>query len=390
MRQTVSSAVLVAAASMALALGAGIPASAAPAARAGTPGWRLVKNFGTCAEGEVVSVTANGPRSAWASGAYSPSCDGLTAPLLAHWNGRSWQALRFPKRFNTNLAEAFAVAALSESNAWTFLDQYTAGRGQESYALLRTNSLWRAFTLARNSKITSAVAFSRSNAWAFGSVGAAAYAVRFNGQEWRRVPVPVVPQATADPRPDNIWAVGPQDSAAGQKLPRAFALAHWTGRRWHPFRFPDLHLSPAQSISGAWIVSDSSGGAWITLSIIHGRFAEPVAGVLLHWTGRRWAKITLPGSVDALGPLAHDGLEGLWITSYPTSIQCTKEPCDNVEMLHYSPAAGTWAGTVVNVSGLGLNSLRLIPGTTSLWAGGIIESGASGADFNPVILKYGP
>jgi hypothetical protein len=383
MRMT-SRGMLIAAASTALTLVAGIPASAAPAAGAGTPGWRQVKSFGQCGDGWVRSVAVTGPSSAWASGAYLPSPCDFGVPLLAHWNGRSWRAVPFPSRFNTGQAGigANAVAALSGSYAWTF-----AGLGRASYAMLRANNRWRTFSLAHNSQLTSAAVFSRTNAWAFGSVGAAAYAARFNGKTWRRVPIPVVPQATAEPRPDNLWAVGAPDSAGSKKFPRTFALAHWTGR-WTTHPFPNLHLPSGQSLSGGSVVSDDSGGAWVTVNVESDNSEDSVAGVLLHWTGSRWKEIALPVKVDQLGPLAHDGHGGLWITSYPTSLQCVDQ-CQDLEMLHRA-AAGTWTGTVVNIQNVGADSMRLIPGTTgSIWAGGLVDPDGLG-DTIPVMLKYGP
>jgi hypothetical protein len=105
--------------------------------------------------------------------------------------------------------------------------------------------------------------------------------------------------------------------------------------------------------------------------------------VLLHWTGRTWNRTHIPFKTLALGPLAHDGHGGLWITSYfsPGSAN------ENVTMLHRT-RAGTWTSTLLNVGEyLVISSVRQIPGTGSLWAGGSV---LADTDTFPVVLKYGP
>jgi hypothetical protein len=234
--RTLSRAVLIGAAGAVLTLGAGIPVGVASAADAATPGWPQVV-FDDCQGANGVWITANGPRSAWASG--------YCGPVLAHWNGQSWRDVSLPSRFARGFTEQ-AIAALSGSYAWTFAGLFTA-RGLGSYALLRTGNRWQTFTLAHDSQLTSAVVFSRTSAWAFGSVGTAGYAIRFNGKTWRRVKIPVVPQATAAPRPDNIWAVGAPATAATGKSPRIFMLAHWTGQMDHalvPEPSPGIRAEP--------------------------------------------------------------------------------------------------------------------------------------------------
>jgi hypothetical protein len=376
---TISRSVMVAIVGVAFGLGTGSPASAAPAAGAGAPGWRQVNEFAKCGTGDVLSVTAKGPSNAWAAGYYRPTCNGnaVTAPLLAHWNGRSWRELRLPSRFTTSQSNgATTVATLSGSYAWTF-----AALGQASYALLWKNNRWHSYTLADNSYLASSVVFSQASAWAFGSIVASAYAARFNGRTWRRVPIPVVPQSTADPTPKNIWAVGPLAGAVNQPFPQPYALAHWTGR-WRTTPFPDLHLPHGAGIDYAWVVSDSARGAFVVAGI-----SSRPGWVLLHWTGRTWSKLRTPAASDFIGPLARDGHGGLWIASVPVSLTCGNV-CDDIDMLHRS-AAGKWTSTIVRVANLGLTDMRQIPGTQSVWASGNVTGGPDDS-FLPVMLKYGP
>src|SRR5215472_660762 len=190
-----------------VALGAGTPlAAAAPAGGTSLPpGWEVVAEFDSCTTldfgGQIHVVTATGPDNAWAAG----QCGGGEGPgpdsaLIAHWDGTSWRLLN--PLANSQIASA--VASLTGSYAWAFVERFVNGPfGEQDFALLWQNGRWRRFRLADGSGIDSGVAFSRSNAWGFGSDGGA-YAVRFNGHSWRRVPIPVAPLATAAPGPANI------------------------------------------------------------------------------------------------------------------------------------------------------------------------------------------
>ena len=345
-------------AAVVLALGAAMPAATAvPQVSSATPGWRLVKTFG-CGEGVVV-VTAHDPRGAWATG--FTTCPSFS-PLIARWNGRSWQQLQAPLRFASY--GAGPAASLSSTYAWTF----PAGR----FALLWNNGRWRWYRLSHHSLfVDAAVAFSRSDAWSFEWEDGPGqrYAFHFDGHAWRRMLMPVSPQEAAAPGPHNIWAVGP--------LPKYpdYSLAHWTGRHWRAIPLPSLHL-PVYHYIEAWVVSDGSAGAWVTADIGASDFQSP-AVVLLHWTGRTWIQVTVPFQVDTLGPLAHDGHGGLWIASdlsqnghqaATAASNIPRRAAFDWAMLHYS-AAGTWSETVLPANVDSVYSMRLIPGTSSLWAG---------------------
>jgi hypothetical protein len=270
------------------------------------------------------------------------------------------------------------VAALSASYAWTF-----AAIGQNSYALLWKSNRWHTYQLADSAYLSTSVAFSATSAWAFGSIGAAGYAARFNGKTWRQVPIPVVPQDTADPTATNIWAVGPLASSANKPSPQPFALAHWTGH-WRTIRFPNLHLPPGAHVDYASVVAENGGSAFVAAGI-----SSKPGWVLLLWTGSTWAKAKISGPVDEILAMARDGHGGLWIASVPAGFTCVNaQTCEDIDMLHRS-ASGTWTHTIVKVANLGLTAMRLIPGGQSIWATGSITGGADD-DFSPVMIKYGP
>ena len=391
---------IIAVAGSALAVAAGIPAagSGSAAEASASPGWQLVKQFGTCGSSfGVQSVTATSAGNAWATGDFSlffPK-SGECSPvglLIAHWDGGSWQRMRPPVGFRpaaNSDSDGHAVAALSASYAWVFADrQNFTSPVTQSFALLWQNGRWQAFRLADDAFLSSAVAFTHSNAWAFGYVRSpstgrvAAYATRFNGQGWQAVPVPVLPQGTASPAPDNIWAVGPLASAANQPFPQPYALAHWTGR-WHTIPFPNLGPpSGGEGVYHAWVVADGAHGAWVA-GDVRNQSSTQVGGVLLHWTGSGWVNVKLPFQTRGLGLLSHDGHGGLWITS------CVPGGCTNFGMVHYSAGRFSVTPVAVPADGADVNAMQLIPRTRSVWAGGALISGTN-PDYFSMMLKYGP
>ena len=154
--------------SAALLAGAAVPGAGATSISAATsPGWRVVASFG-CADSLVFSVTSTGPRGAWATGRFTPcSPDARTRILVARWDGKSWQQPPLP---NAGIGfDGLAVAALSNSYSWTF------GSGElGTFAWLYRSGRWRTFHLPDSPFISSAVAFSRSNAWALGGANTGA------------------------------------------------------------------------------------------------------------------------------------------------------------------------------------------------------------------------
>lgn len=355
------------------ALGAEMPMADAavvgPLAHSATPSWRLAKTFGPCVSG-LAGITATGPNDAWSTGFQSCGKIGL---LIARWDGRSWRRLPPPRLYAGGSGDA--VAAISTQYAWSFADN-----GSSGVALLWQHGRARAYALPGAGIAHLAVAFSRSDAWAFGRVSNLAdspsLAARWNGRAWIRESVPVAPVGLAAPGPRNIWVVGAQANQAGQPM----ALAHWTGR-WQtiPFGLPSDWFVLSVSV-----VADNSSGAWVLADVLDVS-PDSEFGLLLHWTGSTWSRVRVPYQVEYKGPLAHDGHGGLWLAAHPTA--CNNCLATGIDMIHYS-AAGTWTRVFVPVPGESVDvaAMRLIPGTRSVWAAGQIGPPEALA----AIFKYGP
>jgi len=371
-----------------LLIGAALPAAGAVGAQASaSPAWRVVKYFGACESIGAWSVTATGARDAWTTGeAFRFQCDspGL---LIAHWDGRTWRELPPPRAFSGLSHDSFgtAVAALSASYSWTFVNRATVppAETEQSFALLRSGHRWRAFRLPDGLRVTSAWVFSHSDAWAFGTIigpqnAPKMYAEHFNGRNWRPVSAPVTPYDAAFPGPRNIWVVGRVHQPTP---PRPVALVRWTGRWQKPIPFPASITPNGATIFGSWVVPSGAHGAWVAVSDFNS--SDPNAGgALLHWTGSRWQIIKVPFPTFGLGPLVRDGHGGLWIGS------ATCPGCDANTIYHYS--AGTWSKASLNIPGLIVTAMRLIPGTDSVWASGSVQDPNQVYHDIGAVLKYGP
>ena len=373
-------------------LGGPTAGAASPQRLAHSPGWRVVKVFaGGC--GAVGAITSTGPKDAWATGTwYTPPCEqegGSVEPLVARWNGSTWQRLQPPAQvisqpfMSVGVSVGQQVAGLSTSYAWIFT---MAGASPKGLALLWDNGRWRMFTLTQNPAFfVSAAVFSKSNAWVFGytrkllSSNEPPFALRFNGRIWHQVPVPLWPMAAAAPSARNIWVVGTaRPGHQGKRL-----LAHWTGR-WHTVSIPAVKVPAGYSstLVPQAILWDDRNGAWVSGRVFHDNGSEGSLGVLLHWTGKRWVRVTVSGA--DLVPVAHDGHGGLWLGEH-----CGTCSLFTTRILHYS-ASGVWSAVDTHVKGLTVMAMRLIPGTSSVWAGGAGPATSEVGQAPAEILKYGP
>lgn len=148
--------------------------------------------------------------------------------------------------------------------------------------------------------------------------------------------------------------------------------------------FPKGSLPSGASIYATWVVPDNSVGAWVLAAAASGLTN---IFLLLHWTGSKWRQIKIPypsvgsGGSEGIGPLARDGNGGVWVATYPEPYNgCF---CNELAMAHYS-SAGTWTRKFVPLPIATIFSMRLIPGTRSIWA-----AGSAGSTF-ATILKDGP
>jgi hypothetical protein len=370
-------------AALALAVAAVAAAGAATAGRPnphdGSRSWRISATIAVPGRDVQLSgIDVLGAGDAWADG--EVVWDDSLVPLIEHWNGKKWSRVALParvtRRFNdTNLVDT--IGASSPANVWAFTIN---GR-----YLHRSGTRWSTGVLpgTAHGLIESATAFSPSDVWVFGARVSGGisdpkfspFAARFNGRDWRSVPVPAKGDVSAVSAvsASNMFAVtGLLNSVAGRAVTPA--VLHWNGTRWRPMPAqPRLHASDAL----AAVVAESAGSVWAA-GVSHPSRGRGTA-LVLHWDGRSWLRMSPPAapSQDVYGVLsiASDGHGGLFAVSLDNS------GAERVWHLTRhgwaAPAKPRWP----------LSSLTAVPRTASTWA---LANTERHGNYIGLIIVHGP
>lgn len=215
--------------------------------------------------GALNSVSADGPDDVWAAGWSIPAGTSIdkseTAmrPLVAHWNGRSWQFIHLPAPGSVGLSQ---VVALAPNDVWV------AGPG------LYSNGT----PIVR----------------------------RWDGARWESVRAPFGPRdgsfrLTATSASD-AWAVGGQEVDGHVET----LAAHWNGHTWMIARTPtqntDSMLVDVHAISPTdiWALGASQ---FLNQTGNETSFTPPVA-IYEHWDGHGWSLAPVASEREGLETLA--------------------------------------------------------------------------------------
>jgi len=366
-------------------------AQAAGGRKTPRPGWTLAVVYK--AESEVAAVAALSSGDAWAAGTECGSpCDTSTL-LVGHWNGKAWSLIQPPAEFVNNPvnASASAVAAVSASAAWVFADENVVTN--HSFALLRSGSSWAPVTeLATGTSITTAVAPTAKDAWAFGENVSAfrPYAVHYNGRTWSAVPFSVLATAAAATSASDIWVIGNAPAVPKSRL--RVTIEHYNGTAWHKTTLPAITLPAGEVLDGSAIDAAGPRDVWATAVPVSQTTGGTEQGIVaLHYNGKSWTRLTVPYPVYSVyGPflIAPDGKNGIWLSA--------DQFADGAYRPYlYHDGNGHWTRTTVPASHGDATeplSMTQIPGTTRLWAAGheLPFPSNPGGTEQGVITAYSP
>jgi hypothetical protein len=290
------------------------------------PGWTVVSPAVPEGQYSLNAVAGEAAGSAWAVGQTSEQ------PLIERWAGTRWEIVSSPRTTGTIGAGLLGVAAHG-ATAIAVGGAYDRYAGTEIPLIQYWNGLtWSTYETGTGFVLTditmtsatsapeSSTATGAPSAWAVGhgflrgGAVAGPVALRWDGGDWTRVPVPGPPRgrllAVAASAPDDLWAVGGTGASTDGPLvvhfdgsgwrtitaPRAkgplssvVALGprdvwaaggamvhHWTGRRWHR---SDPGIASVNTLTAL-----SSSDIW----------AAGGDGELAHFDGRRWRRISSP------------------------------------------------------------------------------------------------
>lgn len=259
----------------------------------------------------LYSVSAAGPRSAWAVGAtYRSDRAGRfvsrrTRPLLLHWNGSSWREQSLS--LDRGAVTLDKVVATGPSSVWVVsTGQENSATGLPSLIAHWNGTRWQEVPLpfGRSDPLSGFGATAGDDAWAVGSYArggneAAKFsrglAAHWNGRSWRLTHVPIrqgdnnaVLTDVAAVGPDDAWALGESQqlklSHDGFSATAPVALLeHWNGQDWRvaPGTAPPIYDGrPA-------IAATADGSAWALGTCFYDNF-------VVRWTGSAWVPASHP------------------------------------------------------------------------------------------------
>jgi hypothetical protein len=243
-------------------------------------------------------------------------------------------------------------------------------------------------------------AISSTDAWAVGYYGvggqgsgeANTLALHWNGTKWAKVssPNPLPGQtnqlAGVYARAANdVWAVGEDNSSS---TPLATLILHWTGTKWAQISSPNPGASGNQLTA---VSADSATDAWAVGTILAS--AGVTDTLILHWNGTKWSQVTSPTPANSylnLAGVSAISASDAWAVG--TYLNNTTNAYDTL-ILHWN---GTkWSQvTSPNPNPTGENRLNAVSadGAKDVWAVGTLCSIASGqcafTDESTLILHW--
>lgn len=341
-----------------VALAAALPAVAAPAQAAATPGWRVVSKLGPSGGDWVTSFSAVSASDAWSTWSAAGN------RYVEHWNGHAWQRVSVPSALIGRVAGA-PIGASSASDVWSFGAVGSVVRYNGSKWRVQAIPKWAVHgNLGGDTQVTPAV-FSPTNVWAF-SLGWDAptkpdhYAARYNGHVWTKVELPAVPYLVSVVSPTDIWAAGPSPQNISH-----WVLMHWNGKSWTTPPTPKASVPKGDTAQFGGLLGVGPTSAWMVADLSTSSLT-PAKTELLHWNGKSWSNVAIKYPTTAMD-IAPDGDGGLWAAAWGTG------PAYREHFYHLSN--GHWSEYAVpDAVDIQSPGLTRIPGTRSVWATGDLIS----------------
>jgi hypothetical protein len=329
------------------------PGNAQPA----TASWRIVKRVPGGSFDVVIAVGKNG---GWAF----DNSDGSSPPTAWQRSGSRWTKVAFPGKANESVV---AAGASSSADVWAF-----PGGAVPSRALHWNGRAW---TVQRTfpGQVGGAAVVNRSDVWVFGEPflpGAGLGTWHYNGHTWSRVASGHGLEGGSALSPNNIWAFGGVD------------VAHWNGSTWS--RTSVASLLPAKQELNNPAVYEILALARDNVYAIGSGNLEDEGGptVILHWNGHRWSRLAEGQFGIGWPQISSDGHGGLWLPMPGSDGQKSY-------LVHYSAGHLTPAALPGGPNRISIFGVALIPGTSSVLAGGNTHAiGQPGVDENAVLLQY--
>jgi hypothetical protein len=263
--------------------------------------WKTIPSANAPSRNSYLSgVAALAPDDVWAVG---HSCTGDcqdAAPLVQHWDGRTWNIMTVPGTGRLTAVDALAaddVWAVGYSNGGTISIRWD-GRMWNSVPTNDPPAANRALALH------SVVAVAADEIWAVGqqhdtqanSYSALIY--RWDGARWTSVQGVDGPQGArlyaVDSSPEgDVWAAGDRDTNPSAGAPLQTLVQRWDGTAWREITSPNVGLGGSY-LRGLEAISPTD--VWAVGG--YGGVDEAKRTLLLHWDGAAWTRVPSPNVED--------------------------------------------------------------------------------------------
>jgi hypothetical protein len=335
------------------ALGAAGAAQAASPASASGPassGWprglgdpfaRPAKAAGI--SGQLDSVFCTSTANCWAVGSYSAKLATLNQVL--HRTGKKWIKVAVPEPGGTgkeDVSELDAVRCTSALNCWA-VGFYDKGGAELNEILHWTGKKWFAVsvptpagTLAGDENVLLDVACTSAvSCWAVGDYGTddsatlgeivKNQALFWNGKSWSVVATPNPAGVKKNhgnglsgircTAPTDCWAAG-TDGVLGKKFILSNEILHWTGKKWAQVTVPNvLGIKVKGTLNELIGVSCTSAKSCVAVgSALRLGTNGRELNAILRWNGAKWLKEQVPNP-DGTDPGSVSGLLGVTCAS---------------------------------------------------------------------------
>ena len=288
---------------------------------------------------------------------------------LVSWQGARWRRISVPGMPDEQTG---LVTASSATNVWL------VGQNSSGQVTGRWNgSRW----LAEPSPpvlVNDMLVLSPTDVWVVGSTRCVhnrkhctTPMAHWNGTSWSVSTVHIAVDAISGSAAGNVWVVGVYGGDPSPPLkPGVIAGYRWR-HGWHQVKtMPRL-----RTLSLTGVAAVSPANVWVAVPLPTASGAH--TGRVLHWNGRHWRTFTAPRALRKPAnsvPLVADGRSGVWLgadTHFTGSRWISTTP-------------GKLRGEVAVI-----NSIALIPGTTSLWGAGYLIPKQGGVNVYGMIAIHG-
>lgn len=226
--------------------------------------------------GVLSAVAAISPTDVWAVG------DAGGQALAEHWNGSQWTVV--PTFAPGDSSSLLGIDALAPNDVWAVGG---AERGGRPGGLIEhwDGSSWTRVPSTAPGELNDIDFSSPNDGWA---VGAGPYLARWDGSEWAPTPAPPIEGGEAQQvvafAPNDVWAVGAREVEGGGGEHDETMLLHWDGNVW------TLQGNPATTYAqGIWAVDAlSPSDIW---AVGEQETANGQRVLTLHYDGSTWSVV---------------------------------------------------------------------------------------------------